>query len=68
MQQFFLYSLYNHHNNVIFQTVPSTTDYMQCAQYLDGIWMYTGIMTMHQQNHLHNLGTYVPECKKPRSS
>ena len=66
MQQFF-YSLHYHHINVIFQTVSSTTDCMQCAKYQDGIQVYSGIMNMHQQNHLHNLGTYVPECKQPNA-
>jgi len=40
---------------------------MQCAQYRDGIQVYSGIMNMHQQNHLHNLGTYIPECKQPNA-
>jgi len=25
------------------------------------------IMNRHQQNHLHNLSTYVPECKQPKA-
>jgi len=37
---------------------------MQCAQYQDGIRVFSGIMTKNQQNHLHNLGTYVPKRKK----
>jgi len=40
---------------------------MQCAEYQDGIRVQNGIITMPQQNHLHNLGTYVPECKQPKA-
>ena len=68
MQQIsFFYSLHYHHINVIFQPVSSTNDCTQCAQYQEWIRMYTGIMTVHQKNHLHNLGTYVPECKQPNA-
>jgi len=40
---------------------------MQCAENQDGIWVYNGIITTHQQNHLHNLRTYVPEYKQTKA-
>jgi len=39
MQESFFNSLFYHHINVIFQSVPSTNNCMQSAEYQDGIWV-----------------------------
>ena len=39
---------------------------MQCAEYQEGIWVVNGIMAMLQQDHLHNVITYLLQCKQPK--